>query len=122
MILADPALAKPSAAATIGPLTIPTLLLIIQTAVAVFIQHYFERWFFVFCLASVLANLYFVYYGLIQRLCVINDQIALRFLASEMKAGITEADLEAAYEKRLALVGPEEKRRIRKRRYWSRLG
>src|SRR2546426_9487273 len=99
----------------------PTFL-IIQIILAVLIQQYFERWFFVFCFAAVLANVHFVYHGLIQRLCVINDQITLRFLASEMKAGITEADLEAAYEKRLALVGPEEKRRIRKRRYWSRLG
>jgi ABC-type arginine/histidine transport system permease subunit len=100
---------------------IPTLLLIIQTALAVFIQHYFERWFFVFCFASVLANLYVVYYGLVQRFCVVNDEIVLRFLASEMKAGITEDDLKAAYEKRLALVGPEEEKRIRKRSYWSRL-
>ena len=99
----------------------PTFL-IIQIILAVLIQQYFERWFFVFCFAAVLANLYFVYHGLIQRLCVINDQIALRFLASEMKAGITEDDLQAAFQKRLDLVGPEEAQRIRKRRYWSKLG
>jgi len=53
---------------------IPTLLLIVQTAVAVLIQHHFEHWFIVFCFAAVLANLYVVYYGLVQRFCAINDE------------------------------------------------
>jgi len=98
---------------------IPTLLLIVQTALAVLIQRYFEPGFFVFCFASVLANLYVVYYWLVQRFCLVNDEMVLRFLASEMKAGITEDDLKAAYEKRLVLVGPEEAQRIRTRRYRS---
>jgi hypothetical protein len=50
---------------------------------------------------------------------MLNDEMTLRFLASEMKAGITEDDLRAAYAKRLALVGPEEAKRIEKRRYMS---
>jgi len=95
--------------------------LYVQIVGAYIIQHYSDRWFFLFCFASLVANLYWFYHGLVQRFCCINDQIVLRFLASEMKAGITEDDLKAAYEKRLALVGPEEAKRIQKRRYMSSL-
>ena len=92
-------------------------LLIVQIILAALIQHFSERWFFVFCFASVLANLYWLFYCLGQAFGALNDEIALRFLAAETKAGITEDDLKAAYEKRLALVGPEEAQRIRTRRY-----
>ena len=96
-------------------------LLILQIALAVIIQHYSERRFFLFVFASLLANAYWLYHGLVQTLCVLNDEIHLRFLASETKAGITEDDLKAAYAKKLALAGPEEAKRIEKRRYMSRV-
>ena len=93
--------------------------LAVQVISAAIIQHYSEQWFLLTCFALLLANLYYLYHCGVQTLCVLNDEIVLRFLAAETKAGITEDDLKAAYAKRLAIVGPQEAKRIEKRRYVS---
>src|SRR2546429_337565 len=74
--------------------------LVVQIVLAAIIQHYSQGWFFLFCFASLLINLYYLYHFLIITLCVLNDEMTLRFLASEMKTGITEEDLKAAYARR----------------------
>src|SRR6267378_600366 len=99
------------------PWLFASLSIIIQVILAAIIQHYDEHWFFLFCFTSLLANLYYLCHGLVQGFCILNDEIVLRFLASELKSGITEDDLKAAYEKRLALVGLEEAERIERRRW-----